>query len=71
MNGGPSQVDTFDPKPALAKYAGPAAQGGGACPRSERPAAVCCPRRSSSAKYGKSGIEVSELFPERGEVHRR
>ena len=22
MNGGPSQVDTFDPKPALAKYAG-------------------------------------------------
>ena len=24
MNGGPSQVDTFDPKPALAKYAGKA-----------------------------------------------
>src|SRR5690349_17254785 len=22
MNGGPSQVDTFDPKPALAKFAG-------------------------------------------------
>src|SRR5215208_7484611 len=22
MNGGPSQVDTFDPKPALEKYAG-------------------------------------------------
>ena len=22
MNGGPSHVDTFDPKPALAKYAG-------------------------------------------------
>src|SRR5712675_1163587 len=22
MNGGPSQVDTFDPKPTLAKYAG-------------------------------------------------
>ena len=22
MNGGPSQMDTFDPKPALAKYAG-------------------------------------------------
>src|SRR4051812_7649802 len=22
MNGGPSQVDTFDPKPALTKYAG-------------------------------------------------
>jgi len=24
MNGGPSQVDTFDPKPALQKYAGQA-----------------------------------------------
>src|SRR5205085_1361 len=24
MNGGPSQVDTFDPKPALTKYAGKA-----------------------------------------------
>src|SRR4051812_41526037 len=24
MNGGPSQVDTFDPKPALSKYAGKA-----------------------------------------------
>src|SRR3954451_787589 len=24
MNGGPSQVDTFDPKPALTKYAGEA-----------------------------------------------
>jgi hypothetical protein len=22
LNGGPSQVDTFDPKPLLAKYAG-------------------------------------------------
>lgn len=22
LNGGPSQVDTFDPKPALARYAG-------------------------------------------------
>src|ERR1035438_559822 len=26
MNGGPSQVDTFDPKPMLAKYAGQAIQ---------------------------------------------
>src|SRR5437660_12859464 len=40
MNGGPSQVDTFDPKPALRKYAGqrPAglagtrAKGGGLLP---------------------------------------
>src|SRR5215212_7331154 len=28
MNGGPSHVDTFDPKPALAKYAGKPLPGG-------------------------------------------
>ena len=27
MNGGPSQVDTFDPKPALDKYNGKKAPG--------------------------------------------
>ena len=27
MNGGPSHIDTFDPKPALEKYAGTGAEG--------------------------------------------
>src|ERR671921_693488 len=34
MNGGPSHVDTFDPKPALARYAGKSLPA--ASPRTER-----------------------------------
>ena len=67
MNGGPSQVDTFDPKPMLEKYKGtrPAgsmlstdrAKGGGLLPS---------PFKFS--KQGKSGVEVSELYPNLGRV---
>ncbi|MDB5313698.1 MAG: hypothetical protein JWO38_7900 [Gemmataceae bacterium] len=59
-NGGPSQVDTFDPKPALAKYAGkplPAAN-----LRTERRTGAAFPSPFKFQKYGKSGLEVSELF---------
>jgi hypothetical protein len=59
-NGGPSQMDTFDPKPAIAKYAGkelPAEK-----PRQSRFGAAF-PSPFSFRKYGKSGIEVSEIFP--------
>lgn len=59
MNGGPSHVDTFDPKPSLAKYHG-----------KELPVHFNTERKTGAAfqspfafqKYGKSGIEVSELF---------
>jgi hypothetical protein len=59
MNGGPSHVDTFDPKPSLAKYHG-----------KELPMHLATERKTGAAfqspfafnKYGKSGIEVSELF---------
>jgi hypothetical protein len=60
-NGGPSHVDTFDPKPALSKYAGKAL-----------PMEVLPTERKTGAgfaspykfqKYGQSGIEVSEIFP--------
>ena len=62
MNGGPSHVDTFDPKPALERYAGqdPPAVG------HDRPAqsrARSCPRRSPARPHGQSGIEVTDLFP--------
>ena len=58
-NGGPSHVDTFDPKPALDKWHG-----------KEIPLQLKTERRTGAAykspfkfsKYGKSGIEVSELF---------
>ena len=58
-NGGPSHVDTFDPKPALDKWHG-----------KEIPLQLKTERKTGAAykspfkfsKYGKSGIEVSELF---------
>jgi len=52
-NGAPSQVDTWDPKPALAKFEGKSIGGGG----------VAMPSPFKFQKYGKSGIEVSEVFP--------
>src|SRR5688572_24379180 len=59
-NGGPSQVDTFDPKPLLAKYAGkplPTAN-----LKTERKTGAAFPSPFKFKKYGQSGIEVSELF---------
>ncbi len=60
MNGGPSQVDTWDPKPALMKYAGKA------LPihlRTERPTGAAFPSPFEFRRHGRSGIEVSEIFP--------
>ncbi len=64
MNGGPSHVDTFDPKPSLAKYNG-----------KELPMHLNTERKTGAAfqspfafqKYGKSGIEVSEIFAKTAE----
>lgn len=61
MNGGPSHVDTFDPKPALARYAGkplPPEKN----LRTERPTGAAFPSPFKFQKYGRSGIEVSDLF---------
>jgi hypothetical protein len=62
MNGGPSQVDTFDPKPALAKYAGQRPSGA-ALPTDRARGGGLLPSPFKFSKHGKSGIEVSELFP--------
>jgi hypothetical protein len=59
-NGGPSQVDTFDPKPALAKYAGKSLPTTNL--RTERKTGAAFPSPFKFEKYGKSGVEVSELF---------
>jgi hypothetical protein len=59
-NGGPSQVDTFDPKPALEKYAGKALPTTNL--RTERRTGAAFPSPFKFKKYGKSGLEVSELF---------
>jgi hypothetical protein len=59
MNGGPSQVDTFDPKPKLDKYHG---QPLPSSLRTERKTGAAMRSPFKFAKYGQSGIEVSELF---------
>jgi hypothetical protein len=60
MNGGPSHVDTFDPKPSLAKYAGKALPTANL--RTERKTGAAFPSPFKFQKYGQAGIEVSELF---------
>jgi Uncharacterized protein conserved in bacteria len=61
MNGGMSQVDTFDYKPALEKYNGKPMPGG---PLShERAVGSLMKSPFSFKKHGQSGIEVSEIFP--------
>ncbi|MGL4554898.1 MAG: DUF1501 domain-containing protein [Gemmataceae bacterium] len=61
MNGGPSQVDTFDPKPALAKYHGQSPSAAGL--KTERRTGGLMRSPFKFAKHGESGIEVSEIFP--------
>jgi hypothetical protein len=55
--GAPSQVDTFDPKPALTKYDEQTLPGMNG---------VAFGSPFEFKKMGKSGIEVSEIFPELG-----
>ena len=56
--GGPSHVDTWDPKPELAKHAGKEVEKIGGMP---------LPTQFKFEKKGQSGIEVSEIFPKIGE----
>jgi hypothetical protein len=61
MNGGPSQVDTFDPKPELTKYDGqkpPNAE-----LKTERKTGALMKSPFKFSKHGQSGIEISEIFP--------
>ena len=60
MNGGPSHVDTFDPKPSLQKYAGKPLPTENLA--TERKTGAAFPSPFKFQKYGQSGIEVSELF---------
>ena len=60
MNGGPSHVDTFDPKPMLRKYHGKPLPTTNL--RTERKTGAAMGSRLAFDKYGESGLEVSELF---------
>ncbi len=65
LHGGPSQVDTFDPKPLLTRDHGKPLP-------FEKPRIVSSPTGNllkspwEFKHYGKSGIEVSDLFPNLG-----
>ncbi len=65
-NGGPAQMDTFDPKPALDRYAGQR------LPfnlQTERPTGVALPSPFKFSHYGQSGLEVSEIFHQLASRH--
>jgi hypothetical protein len=61
MNGGPSHVDTFDPKPRLRDYAGKPLPTENL--RTERKTGAAFPSPYKFSKHGQSGLEVSEIFP--------
>jgi hypothetical protein len=63
MNGGPSHLDTFDPKPELTKHAGETLPDSFAQKGSRRRSGKLLASPFTWEKRGQSGIEVSELFP--------
>lgn len=64
MNGGPSQVDTFDPKPALEKYAGqPMPEGKKFINSGGRAIGYLTPAQRPFHAGGESGLPVSDYFP--------
>src|SRR5215216_6245644 len=62
MNGAPSQVDTFDPKPALAKHHGQPYQGKIKVGSNNRAVGYLMKSPFRFDKHGESGLEISELF---------
>ena len=65
LNGGPSQVDTFDPKPQLTKFHGTLAPSGNL--KTERKTGTLLKSPFEFERCGKSGLELSEIFPKLGE----
>src|SRR5580698_1134284 len=65
LNGGPSQVDTFDPKPILQKYSGQPMPSGPL--KSERRTGNLLGSPFTFRRCGQSGIEISEIFPKLGD----
>ena len=65
MNGGPSHIDTFDPKPALKKFQGQQPEGE---LYKKNKGSGFMPSPLTFNKCGRSGIEVSETLPNIGRV---
>jgi hypothetical protein len=69
MSGGPSHLETFDPKPLLNKLHGQSRpkEFGEAKYQFISPTAKLFGTKRTFRKYGESGIEVSDLFPHLGQ----
>lgn len=67
MNGGPSQIDTFDPKPELARWDGKRLpvlnENTNKLLGKPRPLGNAFPSPWKFQKHGECGMDVSELFP--------
>jgi hypothetical protein len=63
MNGAPSQIDTFDYKPALTRFHNSRYQGKTPVGSNGRPIGNLMQTPFTFRKYGKSGLEISSLFP--------
>ena len=63
MNGAPSQVDTFDPKPALTRFHGTPYKGPLEVGSNNRAIGYLMQSPFPFRKHGRSGLEVSSLFP--------
>jgi hypothetical protein len=64
MGGGPSHVDTFDPKPGLDRLHGQKVPDSFKKPDQRNGNSTLMKSPFKFAKAGKSGIEVSEIFPQ-------
>ena len=67
LNGGPSQVDTFDPKPLLGRSEGRTLPAGNLT--TERPTGAALPSPFRFRRYGRSGLAISELFDRTAAAH--
>src|SRR5262245_37234999 len=63
MNGAPSQVDTFDPKPALTKFEGTPYKGDTPVGSNGRPIGHLMQSPFPFTQHGQSGLPISSLFP--------
>jgi len=71
MTGGPSHLDLFDPKPALAKYEGkpiPPEVIGGQRYAFIRPDAAALGPQFKFQKHGQSGADLAEVLPHLGRI---
>src|SRR3954470_23867203 len=62
LNGGMTQVDTFDPKPALTRFDGQPMPGPKI--RTDRASGTLMRSPWEFQQHGQSGLPVSEIFPE-------